>query len=46
MLYSVRTARDFAYKDVFERAREELGLKMVYVITDESPALAAIAMRT
>jgi ferredoxin-NADP reductase/Na+-transporting NADH:ubiquinone oxidoreductase subunit NqrB len=38
MLYSVRTARDFAYKDVFERAREELGLKMVYVITDESPS--------
>jgi ferredoxin-NADP reductase/Na+-translocating ferredoxin:NAD+ oxidoreductase RnfD subunit len=34
MLYSARTAEDFAYKDVFEQARDELGINTVYAVTD------------
>jgi ferredoxin-NADP reductase/Na+-translocating ferredoxin:NAD+ oxidoreductase RnfD subunit len=33
MLYSARTAADFAYKDIFEQARREIGMNTVYVIT-------------
>jgi ferredoxin-NADP reductase len=33
LLYSARTADDFAYRDVFEQARRELGLHTVYVTT-------------
>jgi len=36
MFYSARTAEDFAYKDVFEQAREEIRLNMFYVITGQS----------
>jgi ferredoxin-NADP reductase len=35
MLYSARTAKDFAYQDVFEEARGKLDLNMIYVITNE-----------
>ena len=33
LLYSARTAEDFSYKDVFEQARQELGINTIYVIT-------------
>lgn len=33
MLYSARTPEDFAYKDVFEAARQEIGLKLIYAVT-------------
>jgi ferredoxin-NADP reductase len=36
MLYSVRTVEDFAYKDVFEQARQELGMNTFYIITDSN----------
>jgi glycine betaine catabolism B len=35
MLYSARTAADVAYKDVFEKARREMGTNVVYVLTDK-----------
>lgn len=34
MLYSARTTDDFAYKDIFEQARREMGLRIIYVVTD------------
>lgn len=34
LLYSGKTAQDFAYKDIFEKARGQLGIKTVYVSTD------------
>ncbi len=36
MLYANRTAADVAYKDIFDRAAKEIGLKTVYVLTDDS----------
>ncbi len=33
MLYSAKTTSDFAYKDVFETARQEIGMKILYVVT-------------
>jgi ferredoxin-NADP reductase/Na+-translocating ferredoxin:NAD+ oxidoreductase RnfD subunit len=38
MLYSARTAADFAYKDVFEQGRRELGLNTIYAVTDDATA--------
>ena len=35
LLYSARTAEDFAYKDVFSQAEHALGIKVVYVVTDQ-----------
>jgi ferredoxin-NADP reductase len=35
LLYSNRTARDIVYRDVFDRASEELGLKTIYTVTDK-----------
>ncbi|MEI7769843.1 MAG: hypothetical protein WCI67_07645 [Chloroflexales bacterium] len=40
LLYSNRTARDIVYQDVFDRAREELGIKVIYTVTDKSKAPA------
>ncbi|NNJ13211.1 oxidoreductase [Chloroflexales bacterium ZM16-3] len=34
LLYSNRAPRDIVYQDVFDRAREELGVKTVYTVTD------------
>lgn len=34
LLYSNKTAADVAYKDLFDRAGAELGIKTVYAITD------------
>jgi ferredoxin-NADP reductase/Na+-translocating ferredoxin:NAD+ oxidoreductase RnfD subunit len=35
LFYSARTSNDFAYKDVLEEARRELGIKVYYLISDE-----------
>ncbi len=35
MFYSNKTAEDIAYKDVFDRAQNELGIKTVYAVTGE-----------
>jgi glycine betaine catabolism B len=35
ILYSARTEADFAYIDVFEQARQSLGIQTAYVATDE-----------
>ncbi len=34
LLYANRTANDLVYVDVFEKARQELGLKTIYTVTD------------
>jgi ferredoxin-NADP reductase len=34
LLYSARTANDFAYKEVFDHASKEMDMKAVYVVTD------------
>ena len=35
LLYSARTNNDFAYRNVFEEARQEVGLNTIYFVTDE-----------
>jgi ferredoxin-NADP reductase/Na+-translocating ferredoxin:NAD+ oxidoreductase RnfD subunit len=35
LLYSARTTRDFAYKDVFEEARRAIGVKTIYAVTSK-----------
>jgi ferredoxin-NADP reductase len=35
MFYSNKLANDIAYKDVFDRAEQELGIKTVYTVTSE-----------
>ncbi len=39
VLYSNRTAADVAYKDVFDRAQSELGIKTVYALSNEKQAV-------
>ena len=57
LLYSARTQADFAYKDVFEEARQAIGLKTTYTVTDREdepedantitgPITAALIQRT
>lgn len=38
LLYSARTPKDIVYSDVFESAREKLGIKTVYTVTENAPA--------
>jgi ferredoxin-NADP reductase/Na+-translocating ferredoxin:NAD+ oxidoreductase RnfD subunit len=40
LLYSAKTADDFAYKEIFEQAKHEIGLNVVYVITNEDAVTA------
>ncbi len=35
LLYSNKTKSDIAYKDIFDLAKEKIGLKVIYAITDE-----------
>src|SRR3954463_3696921 len=35
MFYANRTASEIVYKDIFERAQRELGMKTIYTITDK-----------
>jgi ferredoxin-NADP reductase/Na+-translocating ferredoxin:NAD+ oxidoreductase RnfD subunit len=39
MLYSAKTNADFAYKDVFEQARQKLGVNTIYTITHQKDAV-------
>ena len=34
LFYTSTTANDFVYKDVFDRAQQELGIKTIYTVTD------------
>ena len=36
MFYSCRTDKDIAYKETFEQSRKELGMKTVYVLSEEN----------
>ncbi len=36
LFYSNKKADDIAYKDIFDRAQGELGMKTVYLVTDET----------
>jgi len=36
LFYTATTVNDFVYKDVFDRAQLELGLKTIYSVTDKS----------
>lgn len=36
LLYSNKTASEIAYKDIFDRATQEIGMKTIYALTDES----------
>ena len=36
LLYSARTHEDFAYRDIFEQAHRELGINVVYFMTDQA----------
>ena len=37
MLYFNKTAQEIAYRDVFNMAEREIGLKTLYAVTDEMP---------
>jgi ferredoxin-NADP reductase len=39
MLYSARTTDDFAYRNIFEQARKEVGLNTIYVVTGREAAI-------
>jgi ferredoxin-NADP reductase len=45
LLYSARTKADFAYSDIFEQARRELALKVLYVVTNGEPTVSDRFMR-
>ncbi|MFA6300967.1 MAG: RnfABCDGE type electron transport complex subunit D [Candidatus Paceibacterota bacterium] len=45
LLYSNKTTKDIAYKEVFDRARAELGIKTVYVITGKGEAVFEESMQ-
>jgi ferredoxin-NADP reductase/Na+-transporting NADH:ubiquinone oxidoreductase subunit NqrB len=46
MLYSARTTDDFAYKDIFEQARREMGMNTVYVVTNQATNISHQYLRT
>ena len=46
LLYSNKKVSDIAYKDVFDKAREQLGIKTIYNITDTSEMIAGESMRS
>ena len=41
ILYAVRNQADFAYREVFETARQKLGIKTLYLVSDETVKNAA-----
>ncbi len=41
MFYANKTLKDIAYKDMFDRAQTELGIKIIYVLSDEKGFLPA-----
>jgi ferredoxin-NADP reductase/Na+-transporting NADH:ubiquinone oxidoreductase subunit NqrB len=36
LFYTASSDKDFVYKDIFDKAAKELGIKVVYVVTDKS----------
>lgn len=42
LLYSNKTAAEIAYKDTFDRAEQEIGLKTVYAVTNEQSTLSGV----
>ena len=36
LLYAARTVDDIVYKDIFDRAEKELGIKVIYTLTDSN----------
>ena len=46
ILYSARTTNDFAYKNIFEQARNELGIKTLYIVTDQGTTISHQHIRT
>jgi ferredoxin-NADP reductase len=46
LLYSARTKSEFAYRDVFEQARQQLNLKVLYAVSNEQPTMSDQFMRT
>jgi ferredoxin-NADP reductase/Na+-transporting NADH:ubiquinone oxidoreductase subunit NqrB len=46
MLYSARTTADFAYKEIFEQARREIGMNTVYVVTNQATNISHQHLRT
>ncbi len=45
LLYSSKTVADIAYKDIFDTAERQLGIKTVYAITEPSQTLTDSQMR-
>jgi ferredoxin-NADP reductase/Na+-translocating ferredoxin:NAD+ oxidoreductase RnfD subunit len=41
VFYTASTANDFVYKDIFDRAQSELGIKTIYSVTDNTTLPAA-----
>ncbi len=46
LLYSAKTPDDFAYKDVFEKAHNELGLNVIYFVTDKTNVISHERIRS
>ncbi len=45
LLYSNKTVSDIAYKDIFDNARAQLGIKTMYAVTDPGQPLSGPEMR-
>ncbi len=41
LLYAARTEADFAYTDIFETARQTIGLRTFYLVSDRSAAITS-----
>jgi len=41
IFYAARNVEDFVYKDILDRAEKELGIKVIYILTDEDNLPAA-----
>lgn len=46
LLYSNKTIKDIAYKEVFDRAQAELGIKTIYAVTEKGEAVFGESMRS
>lgn len=46
LLYSNKTIKDIAYKEVFDRAQTELGIKTIYAITDKNEEIFGESMKS
>lgn len=45
LFYSVKNEGDLVYRDIFDRAQRELGIKVVYIITDQKGLLGEDMIR-